>query len=52
MHRERAEKQTFQAQLELIERAHAEASGKLEQLTDAGFFALRRILRELRRSAA
>ena len=52
MHRERAEKQTLQAQLEQIERAHVEASGKLEQLTDAGFFARRRILRELRRSAA
>ncbi len=52
MHRERAEKQTLQAQLEQIEQAHVEASSKLEGLTDAGFFARRRILRELRRSAA
>lgn len=52
MHQERAEKQTLQAQLEQIERAHVEASSKLEGLTDAGFFARRRILRELRRSAA
>jgi len=52
MHQERAEKQTLQAQLEQIEQAHVEASSKLERLTDAGFFARRRILRELRRSAA
>ncbi len=52
MHQERAEKQTLQAQLEQIEQAHVEASSKLERLTDAGFFARRRILRELRGSAA
>lgn len=52
MHRERAEKQTLQAQLQQIEQAHVEASGKLEQLADARFFARRRILRELRHSTA
>ncbi len=52
MYRERAEKQTLQAQLEQIEQAHIEASSKLERLADVGFFARRRILRELRRSAA
>jgi len=52
MHRERAERQTLQAQLEQIEQAQVEASSKLERLTDAGFFARRRILRELRRPAA
>ncbi len=52
MHRERAEKQTLQAQLEQIEQAHVEASSKLDELSGSGFFARRRILRELRRSAA
>lgn len=50
LHQERAEKQTLEMQLHEIEQAHVEASTKLEALSNVGFLARRRILRELRKA--
>lgn len=50
LHQERAEKQSLEIQLREIERAQVEASGKLDELSRAGFFARRRLLRELRQA--
>lgn len=49
-HQERATKQSLELQLREIEQARVEASAKLDQLSQAGFFARRRLLRELRRA--
>lgn len=46
---ERTEKQSHQLQLAEIDQARIEASSKLEQLSQVGFFARRRLLRELRK---
>ena len=51
-HQERAEKQTVESQLREIERAHVEASTRLEQVAHAGWRERRRLLRELRASGA
>jgi hypothetical protein len=50
LHQERAEKQSLELQLREIEQARVDASSRLEALSQAGFFARRRILRELRRA--
>jgi predicted RNase H-like nuclease (RuvC/YqgF family) len=50
LHQERASRQSLELQLRDIEQAHVEASGKLEELSQAGFFARRRLLRELRQA--
>jgi hypothetical protein len=50
LHQERAEKQSIELQLREIEQARIEASGKLDELSRAGFFARRRLLRELRQT--
>jgi hypothetical protein len=50
LHQERAEKQSLEFQLREIEQARVDASSRLEVFSQAGFFARRRILRELRRA--
>lgn len=52
MHKERAERQSLALQLAQLEQAHADSTVKLQQLSGAGFFARRRLLRELRGQAA
>jgi hypothetical protein len=48
LYEERSTRQSVELQLREIEQAHVEASGRLEQLAQVGFFARRRLLRELR----
>ena len=52
LHEERATRQSLELQLHKVEHAHIEASSKLEQLSQVGFFARRRLLRELRTAEA
>lgn len=52
LHEERATRQSLELQLHKVEHAHVEASSKLEQLSQVGFFARRRLLRELRTAEA
>ena len=49
LYQERAENQSLELQLREIEQARIEASAKLDQLSQVGFFARRRLLRELRK---
>jgi hypothetical protein len=51
VHKERAEKQSLSLQLRQVEEAQQDMAVKLEQLTNAGFFTRRRLLRELRAKA-
>lgn len=48
LHQERATSQSLELQLHEIEQAHDDTAVKLQQLTTAGFFARRRLIRELR----
>lgn len=48
VHQERAERQSAEARLRELKLAHGEASDKLKELSQAGFFARRRLLRVLR----
>lgn len=52
MHKERAEKQSIALQLRQLEQAQEDTTVKIQQLTSAGFFARRRLLRELRTQAS
>ena len=50
LHQERATRQSLELQLREIEQAQVEASSRLTDLSRAGFFARRRLLRELRQA--
>jgi hypothetical protein len=52
LHQERAEKQSLALQLSELEQEQAAIGVKLESLRSAGFFARRRLLRELRAQTA
>jgi hypothetical protein len=51
MYQERSEKQSLTLQLRELEQAHEDTTVKLTELHGAGFFARRRLLRELRAQA-
>jgi len=52
LYQERAERQAAEARLRDLEQAHDDTAAKLQQLTTAGFFTRRRLLRELRAAQA
>ena len=50
LHEERSTRQSLECQLREIEQARVDASRKLEQLAQVGYFARRRLLRDLRKA--